>query len=212
MKHVKKALSYSIAGSLGLTVIASLSGCEQPTANDLSGINQVAADQNYFMVIEQTGDAPATYRIAEQHPTTGPSRAVLRDMNGIERFLSEEELKAIAEEEAKRVEAGTSRLAQDGAQMSSGGLSLGETLLAAAAGSLIGGMLANSLMNNRNFQQNSQRYNSSRPNAPTSLRSGSTTQAKSGFFGNRSTGATSSTRTSTFGSKSGSNSFRSFGG
>jgi len=200
MKHIKKALSYSIAGSLGLTVVASLSGCEQPTAHDLSGMNQVAADQNYFLVIEQTGDNPATYRIAEQHPTTGPTRAVLRDTNGIERFLSEEELKQIAEEEAKRVEAGTSRLAQEGAEMSSGGLSLGETLLAAAAGSLIGGMLANSLMNNRNFQQNSQRYNSTRPNAPTSMRTGSTTQAKSGFFGNRSN------------SNSGSRSFGTFGG
>ncbi len=199
MKHIKKALSYSIAGSLGLTVVAGLSGCEQPTANNLSGMNQVAADQNYFLVIEQTGDNPATYRIAEQHPTTGPTRAVLRDTNGIERFLSEEELKQIAEEEAKRVEAGTSRMAQEGAQMSPGGLSLGETLLAAAAGSLIGGMLANSLMNNRNFQQNSQRFNSSRPNAPTSMRTGSTTQARSGFFGNKST-------------SSGSRSFGSFGG
>jgi len=200
MKHIKKALSYSIAGSLGLTVVSSLSGCEQPTANDLNGINQVAADQNYFLVVEQTGDNPATYRIAEQHPTTGPTRAVLRDLNGIERFLSEEELKAIAEEEARRVQAGTSRLAQDGAEMSGGGLSLGETLLAAAAGSLIGGMLANSLMGNRNFQQNTQRYNSTRPNAPTSLRSGNTTQAKSGFFGNRSS------------STGGSRTFGSFGG
>ena len=201
MKHIKKALSYSIAGSVGLTVVTSLTGCEQATQNDLSGMNQVAADQNYFMVIEQTGENPATYRVAEQHPTTGPTRAVLRDMNGIERFLSEDELKQIAEEEARRVEAGTSRLAQDGAEMSSGGLSLGETLLAAAAGALIGGMLANSLMNNRNFQQNSQRYNSTRASAPTSLRSGSGTQAKSGFFGNRSgSGTTGSSGSRTFGS------------
>jgi len=199
MKHIKKAISYSIAGSLGVTVVTSLGGCEQPTSNDLGGINQAAAEQNYFMVIEQTGDNPATYRVAEQHPTTGPTRAVLRDMNGIERFLSEQELKQIAEEEARRVEAGTSRLAQEGAQMSPGGMSLGETLLAVAAGSLIGSMLANSLMNNRNFQQNSQRYNKSRPNAPTSLRSGKTTQARSGFFGNRS-------------GSGGSRSFGSFGG
>ena len=123
-------------------------------------------------------------------------------MNGIERFLSEDELKQIAEEEARRVEAGTSRLAQDGAEMSGGGLSLGETLLAAAAGSLIGGMLANSQMGNRNFQQNTQRYNSTRSSAPTSLRSGSTTQARSGFFGSKSSS----------GSGSGSGSFGSFGG
>lgn len=198
MKHIKKALSYSIAGSLGLTVVASLGGCEQPQSPQLMGSEQ-GAEQSWFMVIEQTGANPDTYRVAEQHPTTGPTRALLRDMNGIERFLSEEELKAIAEEEAQRVEAGTSRLAQDGAQMSAGGMSLGETLLAAAAGSLIGGMLANRLMGNRNFQQNQARYNSTRPSAPTSFRTGSTTQPKSGFFGSS-------------GSRSGSSSFGSFGG
>jgi len=201
MKHIQKALSYSIAGSLGLTVVASLSGCEQAQQGQdpFAGMNQ-AANENWFLVVQQTGENPDTYEIAEQHPTTGPTRAVLRDMNGIERFLSEDELQQIAEEEARRVEAGTSRLAQEGAEMSGGGLSLGETLLAAAAGSLIGGMLANSLMGNRNFQQNTQRYNSTRSSAPTSLRSGSTTQARSGFFGNKSS------------SSSGSRSFGSFGG
>jgi len=199
MKHIKKALSYSIAGSLGLTVVASLSGCEQPHSEPMFG-NQDMIDQSWFLVVEQTGANPDTYRIAEQHPTSGPTRAVLRDLNGIERFMSEEELKMIAEEEAKRVEAGTSRLGQEGAQMSGGGMSLGETLLAAAAGSLIGGMLANSLMNNRNFQQNTQRYNSTRASAPTSLRSGGTTQARSGFFGSKS------------GSNRSSGGFGSFGG
>jgi len=193
MKHIKKALSYSVAGSLGLTVVASLSGCEQsqPPQDPFAGMNQ-AANENWFMVIEQTGENPDTYRVAEQHPTSGPTRAVLRDANGIERFMSEDELRQIAEAEAHRVEDGTSRLAQEGAQMGPGGLSLGETLLAAAAGSLIGGMLANSLMNNRSYQQNTQRYNSTRSSAPTSLRSGQTTQARSGFFGNKNNSATRS--------------------
>jgi hypothetical protein len=198
VKHIKKALSYSIAGSLGLTVVASLSGCEQPQPPQFNG-DQQQRNQNWFMVIEQTGDNPATYKVVEQHATEGPTRAILRDANGIERFLSEEELKTIAEEEARRVEAGTSRLSQDNAQMSPMGMSLGETLLAAAAGSLIGGMLANSLINNRNFQQNQARYNSTRTSAPTSLRSGSATKPRSGFFGSRS-------------SRSGYGSFGSFGG
>ncbi len=199
MKHIKKALSYSIAGALGLTVVASLSGCEQPPSQQDLGSEQ-NAQQNWFMVIEQTGQNPNTYRVVEQHATSGPTRAILRDKNGIERFLSEEELKAIAEQEARKVEAGTSRLAQDGAEVNPAGMSLGETLLAAAAGSLIGGMLANSLMRNRSFQQNTSRYNSSRPSAPsTSLRTGNTTKPRSGFFGQRS-------------NSSGSRSFGSFGG
>lgn len=199
MKHIKKALSYSIAGALGLTVVASLSGCDQSPSQQGLGSEQ-NAQQHWFMVIEQTGQNPDTYRVVEQHATSGPTRAILRDQNGIERFLSEEELKAIAEDEARKVEAGTSRLAQDGAEVSPAGMSLGETLLAVAAGSLIGGMLANSLMRNRSFQQNTARYNSSRPSAPaTSLRTGNTTKPRSGFFGQRS-------------NSSGSRSFGSFGG
>lgn len=200
MKHIKKALSYSIAGSLGLTVVASLSGCEQPQPPQdmFAGMNDQASE-SWFLVIEQTAENPARYQVAEKHPTTGPTRAVLRDMNGIERFLSEDELKQIADEEAQRVEAGTSRLTQEGAQMESG-MSLGETLLAAAAGSLIGGMLANSLMNNRNFQQHQQRHSGGATRPATSMRTGSSTKPQSGFFGNNS------------GSTSGSRSFGSFGG
>lgn len=191
MKHIKKALSCSIAGTLGLTVIAGLSGCEQASSPQQFG-EQQDAQQHWFMVIEQTGSNPDTYRVVEQHPTSGPTRAILRDQNGIERFLSEEELKAIAEQEARRVEAGTSRLAQEGAELNPAGMSLGETLLAAAAGSLIGGMLANSLIRNRTFQQNTARYNRTRPGAPTtSLRTGNTTRPRTGFFGQRSGSSTS---------------------
>ena len=186
MRHIKKAISLSVAGGLGLTVLAGLSGCEQPQPPSQSTDALQDQSRNWFLVIEQTGSNPDTYRVVEQHPTTGPTRAVLRDLNGIERFLSPDELKAIAEQEAMRVEQGTSRLAQDGAQLSSGGLSLGEVLLATAAGSLLGGMLANSLMRNRNFQQNTQRYNSTRPSRPpTSLRTGTARQPRTGFFGSR---------------------------
>lgn len=192
MKHIKKALSYSIAGSLGMTVIAGLSGCEQAPQQQVGA--QDAIDQNYFLVIEQTASNPDAYRVVERHPTDGPTRAILRDENGIERFLSENELKRIAEEEAQRVEAGTSRLTQDGAQMH-GGMSLGETLLAAAAGSLIGGMLANRMMGNRNFQQNQQRYGGGNSRPASSLRTGTSTKPKSGFFGSK----TGSGGTRTFG-------------
>ena len=200
MKHIKKAISYSVAGTLGLGVVASLSGCEQPPQEQV-GLSQDELSQNWFLVIEQIAENPAEYKVAEKHPTTGPTRAMLRDMNGIERFLSEEELKQIAAEEAKKVEEGTSRLTQDGAQMSGGGLSLGETLLAAAAGSLIGGMLANRLMGNKNFQNHQQRSGGGRPATSQSARSSTNKKSKSGFFGNKSNS-----------NNRGSRSFGSFGG
>lgn len=199
MKHIKKALSYTVAGSIGLTVIASLNGCDQQAGSPRTSGTMDAqvgdqVDQNLFIVIEQTGSSPDTYKVVEKHPTAGPTRAILRMQNGEERFLSEEELKRIAEAEAKKVEEGTSRLTQD-PSMSSGGLSLGETLLAAAAGSLIGGMLANSLMRNRNFQQNQNRYGGGRPTAAASQPyKKSTTKPRSGFFGGNKSG-TSSSRT-----------------
>ena len=147
------------------------------------------------MVVEQTGTAPDTYRLVEKHPTTGPTRAILRLPDGTERFLSEAELKRIAEEEAAKIEAGTSRLTQD-PSMHAGGLSLGETLVAAAAGALIGGMLANSLMGNRNFQRTQQSYGGGRPTAAISQPARQNTASnkpRSGFFGNSSGRSTSGT-------------------
>jgi hypothetical protein len=208
MKHIKKALSYSIAGGVGLTVIAALQGCSDPGQppegpSGFGAADGVGLEQNVFMVIEQTGADPNMYKVVEKHPTTGPTRAILRTQDGGERFLSETELKAIAEEEAARVEAGTSRLTQD-AGMQAGGLSLGETVLAAAAGSLIGGMLANRLMGNRNFQRAQRNYGGGRPTAAISQPyrpNASNKQARSGFFG----GSSNSTRSS-------GSSFGSYGG
>jgi hypothetical protein len=208
VKHIKRARSYSIAGSIGLSVMASLAGCGdqgQPPqggqgTDNLQGQQE---GQSFFMVIEKTGTAPDTYKVVEKHPTTGPTRAILRETDGTERFMSEEELRQLAEEEAAKVDAGTSRLTQEEG-MSSGGLSLGETILAAAAGSLVGGMLANKLAGNRNFQRNQQRYGAGRPTStisqPRSPSSSSTKSPRSGFFGgSRGTSTSSRGATSSYG-------------
>lgn len=207
MRHIKKALSYSVAGSLGLVVTASLLGCSDqgPQPPSLGGFDNPsgdAIDQSQFLVIEQTGTAPDTYRLVEKHPTSGPTRAILRLPDGTERFLSEAELKEIAAAEAQRVEAGTSRLTED-PSMHAGGLSLGETLLAAAAGSLIGGMLANRLMSNPNFQRTQQSYGGGRPTAaisqPAQRQAKADSQPRSGFFGNNSGRSTSGSGFGSFG-------------
>lgn len=203
MRHIRKVLSYSIAGTLGLTVVASLNGCGDQSSESFGTESGAEQGQNSFMVIEQTASNPDSYKLVEKHPTTGPSRAILRDLEGNERFLSEEELKVIAEKEAAKVEDGSSRLTQDPSMMS-GGMSLGETLLAAAAGSLIGGMLANKLAGNSNFQRTQQTYGGGRPATSISQPRSNTvggSRPKSGFFGGN--------KTST---SSGRSSFGSFGG
>lgn len=207
MRHIKKAISYSIAGSLGLTVIAALQGCSDqgPQVPDLSGLDATQTggiEGSYFLVIEQVGVAPDAYRLVEKHPTSGPTRAILRTQDGQERFLAEDELKAIAAEEAARIEAGTSRLTED-PSLHAGGLSLGETLVAAAAGALIGGMLANRLAGNANFQRTQQTYGGGRPTASISQPARPQTtaakaQPRTGFFAN-SSGRSSSGGGSTFG-------------
>lgn len=208
MRHIKKAISYSIAGSLGLTVVASLQGCSDqgPSQPNMSGFDAAqpgGVEGNQFLVIAQTGSNPDTYKLVEKHATSGPTRAILRMPDGTERFLSEDELKTIAAEEAARIEAGQSRLTED-PSMHAGGLSLGETLVAAAAGSLIGGMLANRLAGNQNFQRTQQSYGGGRPTAsisqPARQQTANRSQPRSGFFG-----GTGSRSSSTGG-------FRSFGG
>jgi hypothetical protein len=197
--YIKKALTYSTVGSLGLTVAVALQGCGDtglPPEQSQSQNNQAqianAAEEGLFMVIQQTGTNPDTYELAEKYPSAQGTRAILKDMEGNERILSEEELKQMAEAEAARVESGESQLAQP--EASNQGLSLGETILASAAGALIGGMIANKLMGNSNFQKNQQAVNQRAQSSMSSTRNpaagsnnagrtNSGSQPRSGFFG-----------------------------
>lgn len=223
--YIKPIFSYGMVGSLGLTIVASLQGCggDQPPApppsNQTPGsISDAAKGEGMFLVIQQTGANPDTYELKEKYPAS-ETRAILKDMNGNERILTEAELKKIAEEEAKKVEDGTSQLAQPAAENQ--GLSLGETILASAAGALIGGMLANKLMGNPNYQQHQQQQaqrtqtSISRPAGGTDTRAVNPNQAqqpKSGFFGSNNNAANPSNRSSSSSAPSGGSSGSSFGG
>ena len=213
MKHIKKAVSYSMVGSLGLTIVAGLQGCspdvpEQPaqqpqTQEKIAELEQDLQTQNYFLVIEQVSANPDKYELAERHQTPGETRAVLKSMDGTERVLSTDELKKLAAAEAEKVEAGTSELTKEASASSGGGLGLGEMILAAAAGSLIGGMIANRLANNANAKARtnaSTRPAASVSNANQRARSAPKASAKpkSGFFGGKQTGSSTS-RTGSFG-------------
>ena len=192
--YIRKIVSYSMVGSLGLTILAGLQGCDggQPpeSRGNGSGIAD-AAEQGLFLVIQQTGANPDTYELKEKYPSSEGTRAILKGLDGSERILSEAELKQLAEEEAKRFEEGSSQLAQPSAENQ--GLSLGETILASAAGALIGGMIANKLMGNPNYQQHQQRQtqraqstmSSTRNPAAGATNSTSKSQPRSGFFGNK---------------------------
>lgn len=216
--YVKSIFSYSMVGSIGLTIVASLQGCDgdqpptMPQNNTPGAISDAAKAGGVFLVIQQTGTNPDTYELKEKYPSSEGTRAILKGMDGSERILSEAELKKIAEEEAKKVEEGTSKLTQPVAENQ--GLSLGETLLASAAGALIGGMIANKLMGNPNYQQHQQQQaqraqtSISRPvggGTDTRAVNPGQNQPKSGFM--RSTTGSSPSNSSGTSSSSGSSSY-----
>jgi len=177
MKHISTIAGGVVLGSAGVMMMSVLSGCEAP--------QQEA--QNKFLVIEQQTDGK--YIVVEEMPTEGPSRAIIRekDANGnvTERFMNEAELKAMAEQEYQKVQNGTSETLQDGG--TNAGMGLAGTILAVAAGSLLGNMIGNALMNNKSFARNSARANKSAYSRSAKSRA-SKTGSKKSFFGKSSRG------------------------
>ena len=181
MKHISSIAGGVALGSAGVVMMSILSGCEAPQEQQ----------QNRFLVIEQQTNGK--YIVVEEMPTEGASRAIIRekDENGntTERFMNEAEMKALAEQEYQKVQDGTSETIQDGG--GSAGMGLAGTILAVAAGSLLGNMIGNALMNNKNFSKNSASSNKSAYSRSAASRTSKSSTRKS-FFGSSS--RTSSSR------------------
>lgn len=184
-KHISSLASGVALGSAGVIMMSVLSGCESS--------QQEQQQQNRFLVIEQQTNGK--YIVVEEIPTDGPSRAIIRekDANGntVERFMNEAEMKALAEQEYQKVQNGTSETLQSGD--TSGGMGLAGTILAVAAGSLLGNMIGNALMNNKNFSKNSAASNrSAYSRSAASRSSASKSSSKKSFFGGSSSRSSSS--------------------
>ena len=190
-KGIKKVASYAAVGGFGAVVIAGLAGCgSNDNGGESSALNEAAQKTGAFVIIEET-------------------RVVLKDINGTERVLSKEEMdKLIAEENAK-IDAGTSNLTNpnaQNAQLSSGGMSMGEALLASAAGAIIGSWIGNKLFNNPGYQaqrqsayKNPSAYSRSVDSfnkAKATSSAGKPSGGKSGFFGGSSSKSSSSSSSS----------------
>jgi hypothetical protein len=199
MKHISSISGGVALGSAGLIMMSLISGCESKHEEQIQ--------QNKFLVIEKQIDGK--YIIVEEMPTTGPSRAIIRekdaDGNVTERILGEEEMKALASEEYKKVQDGTSETLSS--NQGGAGMGLAGTILAAAGGALMGNMIANSLMNNKNFSRNAasankSAYSRSAPSGAATSAAGSSTAPKKSFFGGNSasSGTKSSTSSSSYGS------------
>ncbi|ELF1482053.1 UPF0323 family lipoprotein [Campylobacter jejuni] len=201
MKKIKKIIQIGMIGGLAAVAGGALAGCRSNNDNS-DTLNQAANAQGAFVIIEET--APGQYKIKDQYPSD-ETRVVLKDLNGTERILSKEEMDALIKEEAAKIDNGTSNLTKDNGQISSGGLSLGETLLASAAGAMLGSWIGSKLFNNQNFANQQRGAFSNQSAYQRSVNSfnkaGTTSSAssakKSGFFGGGSKATSSS---SSFGS------------
>ncbi|AON68238.1 TPA: UPF0323 family lipoprotein [Campylobacter jejuni] len=201
MKKIKKIIQIGMIGGLAAVAGGALAGCGSNNDNS-DTLNQAANAQGAFVIIEET--APGQYKIKDQYPSD-ETRVVLKDLNGTERILSKEEMDALIKEEAAKIDNGTSNLTKDNGQISSGGLSLGETLLASAAGAILGSWIGSKLFNNQNFanqQRGAFSNQSAYQRSVNSFNKAGTTSStssakKSGFFGGGSKAASSS---SSFGS------------
>ena len=187
MKHISSITSGVMLGSVGVAMMSILSGCSQEQSQQEA--------QNKFLVIEQQPNGK--YTVVEEMPTDGPSRAIIRerDENGniTERFMNEAEMKALAEQEYQKVQNGTSETVQSAA--GDAGMGLAGTILAVAAGSLLGNMIGNALMNNKNFSKNSASANrSAYSRSKSSTSSKKSSSSKKSFFGSKSKKSSYSSR------------------
>ena len=184
MKHIVNANTLML-GSMSLVVLSALSGCQGTQEQEEQAPNK-------FLVVEQLPSGK--YVVVEEMPTTGPSRAIIKetDENGTvtERVMSEAEMKALADQEYHKMQAGQSEL---NAEPHSEGMGLAGTILAAAGGALLGNMIGNALMNNANFRKNQDASNRSAYHRSASAASSSTAGSqKKSFFGSSNTKSTAS--------------------
>jgi len=144
MKYITK-LSTLAATGLGAVLITGVTGCTQQT-------QEQAQAKGAFVIIEET--TPGRYQIKDEFPAD-ETRIVLKKLDGSERVLTQAQLDALIKEEAAKIDNGTSNLTKDNAQVSQqGGMGLGETILASAAGYMLGAWIGSKLFGNQNFKNN----------------------------------------------------------
>lgn len=158
---------------------------------DKNNLSQNVKKQNMTSVIQEY--EPGKYKVIEEYQSTS-NRIILIDINGNEKILSQAEIDELLKIESEKVQNGTSNLTNS--SMSSGGLSLGEAILASATGMIIGSWIGNKLFSNPNYQStaNAQKQEI-RKNVNSFNKTQTATKApakSSGFFGSSSSSKASS--------------------
>ena len=187
MKHIKKFKELASKGALAAIMATGLTGCNTGQSEQA---NTAVVKQNATVFIEKTDQG---YKIADEFPSN-ETRVFLREKdaegNMNERLLSQAEIDKLLKEENAKIDAGTSNLTNGNAQMSSGGMSLGEAILASAAGAIIGSWIGSKLFGSAGFNaarqgaySNPSAYSRSQSSFGGAKTGAASSGAKSGFFG-----------------------------
>ncbi|MGM9995643.1 MAG: UPF0323 family lipoprotein [Campylobacter sp.] len=187
MKHIKKFKELASKGALAAIMATGLTGCNTGQSEQA---NTAVVKQNATVFIEKTDRG---YKIADEFPSN-ETRVFLREKdaegNMNERLLSQAEIDELLKVENAKIDAGTSNLTNGNAQMSSGGMSLGEAILASAAGAIIGSWIGSKLFGSPGFNaarqgaySNPSAYSRSQSSFGGAKTGAASSGAKSGFFG-----------------------------
>ena len=187
MKHIKKFKELASKGALAAIMATGLAGCNSGGGEQA---NTAVVKQNATVFIEKTDRG---YKIADEFPSN-ETRVFLREKdaegNMNERLLSQAEIDKLLKEENAKIDAGTSNLTNGNAQMSSGGMSLGEAILASAAGAIIGSWIGSKLFGSPGYNaarqgaySNPSAYSRSQSSFGGAKTGAASSGAKSGFFG-----------------------------
>ncbi|MDE6958616.1 hypothetical protein LS72_007205 [Helicobacter apodemus] len=213
-KYLRKISDPKVVGifsksGLGLAAVLIIVGCNNNIGENVGGKVKEAVKNGATVMIEQQSDG--SYKILEEYPSS-TTRIILKEANGNERILTQEEVDTLIAEESKKIDSGTSQLTNP----TGGGLSLGETILASAAGAILGSWIGSKLFNNQNFQsqqrssykspQAYERSQSSFNKGATAGTRAGTNAGKSGFYAPNNTGGQNRNNVSS-GSSAGSSSF-----
>ena len=148
----RKISNYAIVGGLGALLMFNLTGCTDKKDNNQNVFEEANQKKGAFVVIQEV--APEEYKIVDEYPSS-ETRVILKSLDGSERILSQEELDKLIKEADKKIESNQSPLTNP--ELSSGGMSLGETILASAAGAILGSWIGSKLFNNPTYQQQRQK-------------------------------------------------------
>lgn len=187
MKHIKKFKELASKGALAAIIASGLAGCNTGQSEQA---NTAVVKQNATVFIEKTDQG---YKIADEFPSN-ETRVFLREKDAEgrmnERLLSQAEIDELLKVENAKIDAGTSNLTNGNAQMSSGGMSLGEAILASAAGAIIGSWIGSKLFGSPGFNaarqgaySNPSTYSRSQSSFGGAKTGAASSGTKSGFFG-----------------------------